>query len=104
MRRYAGNEQERAMISEADLNELRRRLEAAQPGPWFLDDGGEWITADDSRDQGDVVCECPQDSALSRAHWPENAALIVAMHAALPSLIRSIEALQAIAVEGRPEE
>ena len=54
----------------------------------------ERIAAKNSRDQGDVVCERPPDAANSVTHWPANAALIVAMRAALPKLVREVEALK----------
>lgn len=83
------------MIWSEELDELKRRLAEAQPGPWFLDGDGEWITAYNSRDQGDVVCERPQGDRISQSHWSANAALILAMHESLPKLIAEIEALHA---------
>ena len=76
-----------------NLAELRALLEAATPGPWEYGEAGSAF----------AFCGPEGDRVMSASdHWSTNppseadAALIVAMHAALPDLLTAVELLRAI--------
>jgi hypothetical protein len=76
-------------MTEDQLKELEDLLAKATPGEWEREgrDEEDWIAGRrQNAEMGNIVCSQPEMS-LSAKRWEANAALIVAMHRALPSLL-----------------
>ena len=85
------------MSDTLDLARLEKLLAEAAPGPWFAPEDQAVCTKASIADGGNVVCLEPERvMAASLARWPENRTLIVAMHAALPHLLKHISELESV--------
>ena len=89
-----------AHLPDSDLRELEGLLANATPGPWFIEKGrgpGRVPSSDNIRSEKRCAGAANWIRELwvyqhggDEAKWPANAALIVAMHSALPSLIADL--------------
>jgi hypothetical protein len=84
-----------------ELRELRERYARATQGKWQLQDSCSWRRIGTRGHDGNVLCPITQrdghpDLCAGKGEDTyANLELIVAMHAALPSLLARIEALEA---------
>ena len=79
-------------MTEEQLTELRRRAEAATPGPWWIEGYASMfgVFTNNTDEQPETICDLPDDSRYSQ----NNAAFIAATRAAVPALIAEVERLQ----------